>query len=37
MTVSDILKRENNNIDLLRLLAAMLVAWSHAPALFGVS
>ena len=37
MTVSDILKRENNNIDLLRLLAALLVAWSHIPALFGVS
>lgn len=33
MSLSEILKRENNNIDLLRLFAALLVAWSHAPGL----
>lgn len=37
MQLSNVLKRENNNIDLLRLLAALLVAWSHVPRLFGVS
>ena len=36
MYLSTILKRENNNIDLLRLLAALLVVWAHAPALFGL-
>ena len=35
MTVSEILKRENNNIDLVRLFAALLVAWVHSAALFG--
>ena len=34
MTVSEILKRENNNIDLVRLLAALLVAYVHVFALF---
>lgn len=30
MRLSDILKRENNNIDLIRLFAALLVVWHHA-------
>ena len=34
MYISDILKRENNNIDLLRLFTAFMVMWSHGPALF---
>lgn len=37
MVLSKILSRENNNIDLLRLFAALLVAWWHAPILFGKS
>lgn len=36
MTFSEALKRENNNIDLLRLFAATLVLWSHSfPLTFG--
>lgn len=30
MTFSEVLKRDNNNIDLLRLFAATLVLWSHS-------
>lgn len=36
MYLSYLLNKENNNIDLLRLCAALLVVWSHAPALFGL-
>lgn len=34
MYISDILKRENNNIDLLRLFTAFMVMLFHGPALF---
>lgn len=34
MYINDILKRENNNIDLLRLFTALMVMWFHGPALF---
>jgi len=30
MTVSDVLKRENNNLDLVRIILATMVVWSHA-------
>ncbi|MDD4969931.1 MAG: acyltransferase [Paludibacter sp.] len=33
MTVSDILKRENNNLDLVRIIVATMVIWSHSFAL----
>jgi peptidoglycan/LPS O-acetylase OafA/YrhL len=33
MTVSDILKRENNNLDLVRIILATMVIWSHSFAL----
>lgn len=33
MTVADLLKRPNNNADLLRLIAAIAVIWGHAYAL----
>lgn len=35
MYISDILKRENNNIDLLRLFTALMVMWFHGPASIG--
>lgn len=33
MKLSEILKRENNNLDLIRILAAILVIWNHSFAL----
>lgn len=35
MILSEIIKRENNNIDLIRLFAAILVVWGHTGALAG--
>lgn len=30
MKLNDILKKENNNIDIFRVIAACLVIWGHA-------
>jgi len=37
MTISDFLKRENNNLDLIRIILACLVIIGHAPILNGSS
>lgn len=33
MKLAEILKRENNNLDLIRIFAAILVIWNHSFAL----